>query len=74
MTWDFADLVNKYFDTFMYGTPKKNYRGNPVDVKEDTPKFGYIIMDIIPKDLESYNLKHGWRRTPLGHIIKYIQI
>lgn len=70
MTWDFADLVNKYFDTFMYGTPKKNYRGNPVDVKEDTPKFGYIIMDIIPKDLESYNLKHGWRRTPFGSYYK----
>lgn len=70
MTWDFADLVNKYFDTFMYGTPKKNYRGNPVDVKEDTPKFGYIIMDIIPKDLESYNLKHGWRKTPFGSYYK----
>jgi hypothetical protein len=58
-SWEFSDLVDKYFDAFLYGT-KKNYRGNFVNITATTPKFGYVILDVIDKQLEDYNLTHGW--------------
>lgn len=68
--WDFSELVEKYFDAFMFGSKKTNYRGNPVDIKDTTPKFGYIIVDRIDDELERYNLHHGWKKTPFGSFYK----
>ena len=68
--WDFSELVEKYFDSFMYGSKKTNYRGNPIDVRDTTPKYGYIIIDKIPQELEDYNLKHGWKKTPFCSFYK----
>ena len=70
--WEFSDLVELYFDDFMYGKEKdkKNYRGNVVTVTEDTPKFGYIIMDELPSQLIQYNKSKGWRKTPYNSYYK----
>jgi hypothetical protein len=68
-SWEFSDLVDKYFDAFLYGS-KKNYRGNFVNITSTTPKFGYVIMDVIDKQLEDYNLTHGWKKTPFGSYYK----
>lgn len=65
-TWDFSDLILKYFDDFLYRGMNKNYRKNPVYVDGNTPKYGYVIMDVIPPELEKYNLDHGWKKTPFG--------
>ncbi len=64
--WEFSELVQKYFDDFIYGNEKqkKNYRGNVVKVDNNTPKFGYIIMDEMPDLLVEYNKSKGWRKTP----------
>ena len=64
--WNFGELVNKYFEDFLYGSTKKNYRGNPVNIDLNTPKFGYIIVDVIDSKLADYNLQHGWKKTPFG--------
>lgn len=72
--WEFSELVEKYFDDFLYGKEKdkKNYRGNVVKVTEDTPKFGYVIMDEMPKQLIEYNRGRGWRKTPYNSYYKII--
>ena len=70
--WDFSELIMKYFDDFLYRGKNKNYRKNPVNVNENTPKFGYIIMDVIPTELERYNLQHEWKKTPFGSFFKMI--
>lgn len=64
--WEFSELVEDYFDDFMYGKEKqkKNYRGNIVKVTTDTPKFGYVVMDEMPDNLVDFNIHKGWRRTP----------
>lgn len=64
--WEFSELVEGYFDDFLYGKEKdkKNYRGNVVKVDRDTPKFGYVIMDEMPEQLIRYNEDKGWRKTP----------
>lgn len=64
--WDFAELVGKYFDEFLYKPDKKNYKGNPVVIDKTTPKFGFIILDVIPKPLIEYNIGKGWDKTPFG--------
>lgn len=64
--WEFSELVEKYFNTFLFGTTKKNYRGNPIVIHETTPKFGYVILDVIDKDLARYNELQGWKKTPFG--------
>ncbi len=69
-TWEFSELVEPYFDEFLYKPIKKNYKGNQVIVKESTPKFGYIILDIIPEPLERYNKGRGWKKTPFGTFFK----
>jgi hypothetical protein len=68
--WEFSDLIEPYFDEFLYASDKKNYKGRQVIVKEDTPKFGYIIVDVIPPLLEKFNLGREWRKTPFGSFYK----
>lgn len=68
--WEFSELVEKYFDDFLFGKNKNNYRGNPVNITFDTPKFGYIIMDVMPQQLIDYNKSKGWRETPMGTYYK----
>ena len=64
--WEFSELVEPYFDSFLYDPIKKNYKGNQITVESATPKFGYIIVDQIPKQLADYNTDKGWKRTPFG--------
>lgn len=70
--WEFSDLVEVYFDQFLFGTEKekKNYRGQKITVTADTPKFGYIVMDEMPSQLIDYNKYKGWRKTPFGSYYK----
>lgn len=70
--WEFSELVEKYFDDFMFGKEKekKNYRGNVVEVSIDTPKFGFVIMDEMPRPLVEFNKSKGWRKTPFGSYYK----
>lgn len=62
--WEFSELIDKYFDDFLYGDDKKNYKGRPVILRKETPKYGYVIVDVIPPKLEEYNLGKGYRKTP----------
>ena len=68
--WEFSELVEKYFDDFIYAPDKKNYKGNQVIIKQTTPKFGYVIVDVIPPQLETYNLNKGWHKTPFNSYYK----
>jgi len=68
--WEFSELVEKYFDEFLYKPVKKNYKGNQVVIKDTTPKFGYIILDVIPSHLATYNKGKGWKPTPFGTFYK----
>ncbi|MCF6404327.1 hypothetical protein L3C95_15630 [Chitinophaga filiformis] len=68
--WEFSELIEEYFDDFLYGDSKKNYRGSQVVVRKETPKFGYVIVDIIPEQLETYNIGKGYRKTPFGTFYK----
>ncbi|PWV56279.1 hypothetical protein [Chitinophaga sp. S165] len=68
--WEFSELIEGYFDDFLYGNSKKNYRGSQVVVRKETPKFGYVIVDIIPEQLEVYNIGKGYRKTPFGTFYK----
>ncbi len=64
--WKFEELIEKYFDDFLYGKVKKNYQGDAIDIRKTTPKFGYIIVDLIPHELEEYNLSKGYKKTPFN--------
>jgi hypothetical protein len=66
--WEFSELTDAYFDAFRFGVRKKtNQHGVAVDVDEDTPKFGYIILSEIPDELARYNREmKGWKRTAFG--------
>lgn len=70
--WEFSELVEEYFDQFLFGTEKekKNYRGQKITVTTDTPKFGFIVMDEMPSQLIDYNKYKGWRKTPFGSYYK----
>ncbi|WP_407848005.1 hypothetical protein [Chryseobacterium sp. KCF3-3] len=68
--WEFSELVEPYFDEFLYNPIKKNYKGNQVLIKETTPKFGYIVLDMIPDMLARYNRNKGWNLTPFGTFFK----
>lgn len=68
--WQFSDLVEPYFDEFLYKQDKKNYKGNHVIITEDTPKFGFIVLDVIPQLLIKYNEGKGWKKTPFGTYYK----
>ena len=39
-------------------------------VTNETPKFGFVVMDEMPTELVDYNTKHGWRKTPFGSFYK----
>ena len=69
-TWEFSELIEKYFDDFLYNQDKKNYKGKSIKVEKTTPKFGYIILDVIPPALEEYNIGKGWGKTPFGSFYK----
>jgi len=68
--WKFSELVEKYFDDFIYSQDKKNYKGRSVKVGKTTPKFGYIVIDVVPSLLETYNENKGWKKTPFGSYFK----
>ncbi|RBI93529.1 hypothetical protein DSC47_01090 [Elizabethkingia miricola] len=68
--WEFSELVEPYFEEFIYQPIKKNYKGNQIILKETTPKFGYIILDFIPEPLARYNKNKGWKATPFGTYLK----
>lgn len=70
--WEFSELVDHYFDDFLYGKEKdkKNWKGQVVRVTNETPKFGFVVMDEMPTELVDYNTKHGWRKTPFGSFYK----
>lgn len=68
--WEFSDLVEPYFDDFLYSPNKKNYKGKQVVLKKETPKFGFIILDVMPPLLENYNIDKGWKKTPFGTYYK----
>jgi hypothetical protein len=68
--WEFSVLVEPYFDDFLYSPDKKNYKGKHVILRKETPKFGFIIIDILPPLLEQYNLDKGWQKTPFGTFYK----
>jgi hypothetical protein len=68
--WEYSDLIEKYFDDFLYNPDKKNYKGKHIKVEKTTPKFGYVIMDVIPTPLEEYNKNKGWQKTPFGSYYK----
>lgn len=70
--WEFSELIEKYFDDFLYGKEKekKNWKGQKVHVTEDTPKYGYVVMDEMPDELIRYNKNHQWRKTPFGSYYK----
>jgi len=70
MRWEFSELIEKYFDDFMYADDKKNYKGRQVILHKDTPKFGYIVVDVIPPRLKEYNLTKGFKLTPFGTLYK----
>jgi len=70
--WELSELVDKYFEEFIYGQDKKNYRGRPVIVHKSTPKFGYIVVDVIPPSLKTYNEDKGFKPTPFGTLYKII--
>ena len=68
--WEFSDLIEPYFDEFLYQAIKKNYKGNQVIIKETTPKFGFVILDLIPDALAKFNKNKGWKMTPFGTYFK----
>lgn len=70
--WEFSELIEPYFDEFLYKPDKKNYKGKHVVVRKETPKFGYIIVDVLPQQLEQYNLDKGWQKTPFGTFYKMV--
>ena len=39
-------------------------------MKKETPKFGFIILDIMPPLLENFNMDKGWKKTPFGTYYK----
>lgn len=70
--WEFSELVEKYFDAFLYGNTKKNYKGRPVVVDKSTSKFGYVILDVISPQLKEFNLNKGYKKTPYGTYYKIV--
>lgn len=68
--WEFSELIEKYFDDFLYAQDKKNYKGKQVVVRKNAPKFGYVILDVIPQLLEDYNKDKGWHKTPFDSYYK----
>lgn len=70
--WDFSELIEKYFEDFLYNPDKKNHKGKSLKVNKTTPKFGYVILDVIPSELEEFNIGKGWGKTPFGSFYKML--
>ncbi len=70
--WLLSELVEKYFDALIYGDNKKSQSGKTIVVEKTTPKFGYIIVDVIHPDLKTYNKEKGFNETPYGTLFKII--
>lgn len=68
--WEFSELISPYFDEFLYQPDKKNYKGNQVVIHKTTPKFGFVILDVIPPLLAEFNKDKGWEQTPFGTFYK----
>lgn len=69
--WEYSQLTDKYFDDFRYGL--KNSKGRPVNVRDNTCKFGYIILSDIPQALEDYNRERkDWKKSPFGSFYKLV--
>jgi len=68
--WEFSDLIGKYFDDFLYSSDKKDHKGKSLRIDTMTPKFGYVILDVIPRELEDFNIGRGWGKTPFGSFFK----
>lgn len=68
--WEFSELIEKYFDDFMYADDKKNHKGRQVILQKNTPKFGYVVVDVVPPKLKEYNLTKGYKPTPFGTLYK----
>ncbi|PSL50385.1 hypothetical protein CLV51_1011730 [Chitinophaga niastensis] len=68
--WEFSELIEPYFDDFLYPSDKKNYKGKHVIIKRETPKFGFVIIDVLPPLLEQFNIDKGWEKTPFGAFYK----
>jgi len=48
----------------------KNSKGRYVNIKDETPKFGYIVCEL-HKDLVDYNINwNGFKETPYGTLYK----
>ena len=68
--WEYSELIEKYFDDFLYNPNKKNHKGKYIKVEKTTPKFGYVLLDVIPTPLEEFNHNKGWQKTPFGSYFK----
>jgi len=68
--FEYSELTDKYFKAFRYG--ERLYNGKPVNVRQTTRKFGYIILSDIPEELENYNRELGWERTPFDTFYKMV--
>ncbi len=68
--WEFSELIEPYFDEFLYQSDKKNYKGNQVIVSKTTAKFGFVILDVLPPPLVEFNKDKGWEKTPFGTYFK----
>lgn len=61
--------VEEYFEKLMQSEAKSE-KGRFLNIKDTTPKFGYIICDL-HKDLIEYNEKHNFfRKTPYNTLYK----
>ena len=69
---DVHKQITGYFEALMQ-SKSKDYRGTLINLREDTPKFGYVICEV-DKDLEAY-LKNfgGFRRTTAGTFYQYFE-
>lgn len=61
--------VEEYFER-LNGSKEKNDKGIFLKIKDNTPKFGYVICDL-HNDLEDYNIKYNYfKRTPYNTLYK----
>lgn len=61
--------VEEYFEKLMQSEAKSE-KGRFLNIRDTTPKFGYIICDL-HKDLIEYNEKHNYfRKTPYNTLYK----
>ena len=65
-----ARQLEEYFED-LYNSKAKTYRGTLLSLRDETPKFGFVICEI-DKDLEEYLIKWGnFKITPSKTFYKY---